>query len=84
MTSLDRIGIVQAKNWGMGLVMDGNARFQTCHSPSDFVKQHAKQVVKEIGGDFVIIYVRRGNVITAHEEYWGIKKADVQPILQIS
>lgn len=48
--------------------------------PSDFVKQHAKQVVKEIGDDFVIIHVRRGDVITTHEEYWGIKKADMDRI----
>ena len=47
--------------------------------PSNQVLETAESIQKELGVDFVMIHVRRGDVLTI-DNYWGISKNDIDRI----
>ena len=48
--------------------------------PSASVKDHAKAAAKEIGDDFMMMHVRRGDVLTDPEGYWDVTMKNMNRI----
>jgi len=47
--------------------------------PSALVKGHAEKIAKKLGKDFIIIHVRRGDIV-GFGDYWNLTKEDIDKI----